>query len=406
MPLTSNRCSLFYPPAAVLLIILAFATPSPGAPIEGPILSLRPEEGGAKKSEIDVSTKELVVLYRNEENHIIERLSLRGELAIQWAAGTSDRGSYGSWDLPENTRWAAIDVRRWRLGFESKWVDSVKLWGAIEINPELDPFYKDIYELAASYSRSEELALSVGKIKSHYFSQEYNTPSRELLVFEQSLIVDTLIPRQLTAAWINGKAGKWVYALAAYAGDYETEFSKFDAGAVIQSSLGYDFASVLNMDKALVVFDYQGSTSSKNSDGPGKFGSAFSLNTTFQSGSFYGYTDILGGIGRDNQGDVWGVVLTPTYFLILNKLQAVLRYQYAHGGDSGLNLPQRYEGLATDIQSTKGAGSDYNAIYLGLIYYIYRHNFKLMTGVQYSDMTGGKLSFSGWTYLAGVRLAF
>jgi len=257
-----------------------------------------------------------------------------------------------------------------------------------------------------SYSRGQELIVGVGKIKGRYFSQEYNTRTRDLIVFEQSLLVNTLRPQQLTAAWINGKAGNWVYALAAYAGDYEPEFSQFDAGAVAQASLGYDFASVLNMDKAIVKFDYQGSTSAKNSDGPGLFSSAFSLNTTFQKGCFYGYTDILGGIGRDTQGDVWGVVLTPTCFLILNKLQAVLRYQYAHGDSNGLKLQNRFEALAPDIQSTKGAGSDYNAIYFGLIYYIYRHNFSLMTGVEYNDMTGGKKDFSGWTYLAGLRVAF
>ena len=406
MTLTSSQRALLHPLAALIVVSLALAVPSHGAPPEAPTLPATLEEDAAKKPVIDVSAKDLCVLYNNKKNPIIERFSLTGELAAQWAAGTSNRGSYGSWDLPANTRWGGIDVRRWRLGFESSWLDSFKLWGIIDINPQWDPFYKDIYELAVSYSRGQELTIGVGKIKGRYFSQEYNTRTRDLIVFEQSLLVNTLRPQQLTAAWINGKAGNWVYALAAYAGDYEPEFSQFDAGAVAQASLGYDFASVLNMDKAIVKFDYQGSTSAKNSDGPGLFSSAFSLNTTFQKGCFYGYTDILGGIGRDTQGDVWGVVLTPTYFLILNKLQAVLRYQYAHGDSNGLKLQNRFEALAPDIQSTKGAGSDYNAVYFGLIYYIYRHNFSLMTGVEYNDMTGGKKDFSGWTYLAGLRVAF
>ena len=55
------------------------------------------------------------------------------------------------------------------------------------------------------------------------------------------------------------------------------------------------------------------------------------------------FHDFLGGIGRGTQGDVWGVILTPTYFLIPNKLQAILRYQYAHGDDDGLKLQSRYE---------------------------------------------------------------
>ncbi len=406
MTLTFNRCSYLCLLAALILIPMAFAAPSPGATLDVPTPPGTPAEGDAQKPLIDVSTKDLAVLYRNEDNPVLERFSLRGELALQWAAGTSDRGSYGSWELPTDGLWDGIDVRRWRLGFESKWFSCIRFWGTIDITPQWDPFYSDIYDFAVSYSRSEELTVGVGKIKSQYFTQENNTRSRELIVFEQSLLVNTLVPKQLTAAWINGKAGSWVYALAGYAGDYETEFSRFDAGAVVQASLGYDFASALNMDKALVKFDYQGSTSARNSDGPGRFGSAFSLNTTFQSGNFYGYTDFLGGLGLDSQGDVWGVVLTPTYFLIPNRLQAVLRYQYAHGDDDGLSLQKRYEALAPEIQSTKGAGSDYNAVYLGLNYYIYRHNIKLMTGVEYNDMTGGQRTFSGWTYLAGIRLAF
>jgi hypothetical protein len=29
-----------------------------------------------------------------------------------------------------------------------------------------------------------------------------------------------------------------------------------------------------------------------------------------------------------------------------------------------------------------------------------------MTGVEYNDMSGGKKDFSGWTYQAGLRVAF
>lgn len=406
MPLTFSRRSFCFSPALLVFIVLAMTASSLAAATEGSGRPAAPEEGSAQKPVIDVSAKELAVLYRNDENPFVERFSLVGELAVQWAAGTSNCGSYGSWDLPENTRWDGLDARRWRIGFVSRWLNSIRLWGTIDINPQWDPFYKDIYELAASFSRNEKFNISAGKIKALYFSQEHNTRNREAIVFEPSLLVNTLAPRQLSAVWINGKFGNWIYALAAYAGDYQTEFSHFDAGAVIQASIGYDFTSSLNMDKALVKFDYQESTSSTNSDGPGKYSSAFSLNTTFQDGCFYGYTDILAGIGRDGQSDVWGLTLTPTYFLILNKLQAVLRYQHAHGDNDALKLQNRYEALAPDVQTTKGAGSDYNAVYLGLNYYIYRHNFKVMTGVEYSDMTGNKQDFSGWTYLAGVRVAF
>ena len=369
-----------------------------------------------RKPEVDVSYQELAVLYKSKENPVIQKFSLYGEFSAQWADGVSNQGPFGSRNLPPtpatsslpgtpSTLWDDVDARRWRLGVRAQLFNVFKFTGIIDINPNWDPFYRDIYELYLSYAPSDAFNLSVGKRKAHFFSQEYNTPSRELIVFEQSVLTATLIPKELTGVWVNGRIGNWFYAVAAYPGDYETEFSRFDAGLVTQASLGHDFASKLNADQALVRFDWQASTSCRNSYGPQDFSNAFSLNTAFQKGRFYSYTDFIGGIGRGHQGDVWGVILTPTYFLT-HKLQAVLRYQYTHGANDSLKLQTRYEALAGDIKSTKFTGSDYNAAYFGLNYYIHRHNLKLMTGVEYGNMAGGQNDFSGWTYLAGLRLAF
>lgn len=358
------------------------------------------------KPENDITAKDLAVLYDNVNNPIIERFSLTGEFQLQWADGESNQGSYGTRNYNPNSRWGDIEVRRWRDGFESRWFDSINFWATLDLNNNVNPLYKDIYEVAISYSPSEAFNLGVGKIKTRYFSQEWNTRTRELLVFENSLLVNMIIPQQLTGVWTTGVINNWYYALALYSGDYENEFSRFDAGAVIQASIGYDFAKDLRWDKALVKFDYQGSTSPKNSNGPAKFPDAFSLNSTWQKGKFYGYTDLLGAIGRGTQSDVFGITLTPTYFIIDNRLQFITRYQYAHGDHDGLQLQTRYEDLAPGIISTKGKGDDYNAMYFGLNYYIYGHNLKLMAGTEYNNMTGGSKNFSGWTTLLGLRLAF
>ena len=175
---------------------------------------------------------------------------------------------------------------------------------------------------------------------------------------------------------------------------------------VLQGGIGYDFASAFNVDKALVRLDYQGSSSAQNSFGPGKFHHALSLNSTCQKGRIGFYTDLLGGKGIGSQGDVWGVIFTPNWFMVEQKLQLVMRYQYAHGDNNGLKLQTRYESLAPEIQDTKGSGSDYNAAYLGLNWYLYGYRLRLMTGTEYSNMTGGAKSYSGWTFLTGLRLAF
>ena len=368
-------------------------------------ISAAPFVCAADRPETDVAADALGMLYSNPQNPVIQRFALTGEFQLQWASGDSDRGSFGSRDFNPNARWGDIEVRRLRAGFESNWFGGFNLWGSMDVNSHFNPLYKNIYELALTYSLGDDAVIGIGKIKSRFFTREYRTRTRELITFEQSLLVNTLVPLQLTGTWIDGHRGNWVYSLAAYAGDTSAEFPRFDAGAVFQGGLGYDFASALGADLAIVRLDYQASTSAKNSDTAARFSNAFSLNTTYQKGRFYGYSDILGGTGRGAQGDVWGVVLTPTCFIMQNRLQAVLRYQYAHGDHDGLNLQNRYEALAPGIRDTKGAGSDYNAVYLGFNYYLHKHNFKIMTGVEYTSMTGGKKDFSGWTCLAGVRLA-
>lgn len=98
--------------------------------------------------------------------------------------------------------------------------------------------------------------------------------------------------------------------------------------------------------------------------------------------------------------------MVPSYFIIPDKLQVSLRYQYAHGDDAGLQLQSRYERLAPGVLSTKGAGEEYQSAYLGLNYLFYGNKLKLLTGIEYNQMKGGPKDFSGWTYSTALRLAF
>ena len=123
------------------------------------------------------------------------------------------------------------------------------------------------------------------------------------------------------------------------------------------------------------------------------------------------YTDILGADGRGTTGDVWGIILIPSYYLT-DGLQLVARYQYANGDNDGLRLQSRYERLTAPPVGTLtdgGRGENYHAFYLGLNYYLYGHKLKLMAGAEYHTMdngndAGGK--FEGITGLAGVRMFF
>ncbi len=360
----------------------------------------------------------LPVLYKNPDGRFLRELSLAANVQWQWADGDSNRGNFGSRDRPGALTWSDdIEVRRMELGFRAQFGDSWKFQTKIDANPsgELDSaadrslghgFYRDLHDISLIYSHSAALNAGIGKVTSKFFTYENSTSSSEIIVFERSLLVETLIPRDLTGVWINGIKDHWIYGFAVYAGDYQQELPEFNAGFVTQTSIGYDFSDRLGYEKAVVKFDHQYGSSEENSNGAGKFEHAFSLNTLFKQGPFTLYTDLLAGLGRSAQGDVIGITLTPAYHLT-EDLELVFRYQHANASDDGLQLLSRYERLAPDL-TDGGQGDRHDAAYLGLNYYLHGHKLKLMAGAEYNRMHGGADggSYGGITSLAGLRLSF
>lgn len=359
----------------------------------------------------------LATLYKSDENDFIQEFALQGRIQLQWADGDSDQGDFSSGDRPEETRWGDIEVRRWRLGFKSKILRQFKLEGQIDVNPNFeleqganpelgDGFYRDIYDLYLTWAPNDKFNLSVGKTKAKFFSQEYFTSSKEIIVFERSLLVNQIRPAELTGVWVNGKIDNFIYALAAYGGQYNPEFGGLEEGAVVQASIGYDLGPALGLEKAITKLDYQWSSDNSNTEGPASYEHAFSLNTNIEQGRFGLYTDVLGASGFGEVGDVWGVIVTPSVY-VADSLQLVVRYQYASGDNDGLRLQSRYERLASEL-TDGGRGDEYQAVYMGLNYYLYGHKLKLMGGVEYNTMSGGGDGgdYDGWTTLVGLRMFF
>lgn len=373
------------------------------------------------------------VLYKSDTNPVLQEFALQGRIQLQYAWGSADQGEYYSGDLRNDQLWDDIDVRRWRLGFKSKWFRVWKFDGQIDIFPDWDPFYRQIYDLNLTYAPSEAFNLGIGKYKANNFGIEQFTSSKEILTMERSLLANQLFAGELTGTRFNGKKGNWQYAAGLYSGDIRREFSSFETGLVSQLSLGYDFHEMLGLEKALVKLDWQHSDDRANgtrhgdglltANGTARLGNAafrpyidaFSLNGHFEQGRFGLYTDLVAAEGRGTTGDVWGIMLMPSYY-ITDGLQFVARYQYAHGDNDGLQLQSRYERLAPVRTAANpgglgdsGRGEDYHALYLGLNYYLYGHKLKLMAGAEYHQMDNGNDNggeFDGWTGSAGVRMSF
>ena len=156
-------------------------------------------------------------LYKNDDNQVLQEFSLQGRLQVQSIFGddgdtfnTSDYKAAGN----DETVWGDdIESRRARFGFKSKWFQTWKLEGQIDVDVDAHDSsgdfspYKDIYDLYLTYAPVDTFNLSVGKTKVK-FSREQEISSKEILTIERSLISNTLFPGELTGAWVSGPMAK------------------------------------------------------------------------------------------------------------------------------------------------------------------------------------------------------
>jgi phosphate-selective porin OprO/OprP len=381
------------------------------------------------------------ILYKDDNNPILQEFALQGRFQLQYADGHADTGTgddqhFDIDDVPHNNNDNGIwddhfEARRARLGFKSKWFQNWKLEGQINVDLDGDDnsghnaFYRNIYDLYLTYAPNDALNVSVGRTKIK-FSREQEISSKEILTFERGLVSNLLFPGELTGIWANGKGidEHWLYELGVYGNDQVREFSTCSGGAIILGKVGYDYASQAGLDTAVASFHYMHNTEPgykpttnpdfSNGTSPA-FTDSIALTNDITQGRFGLTTDILYGFGYSgtagqagvnktiNQSDVFGISLIPSYF-IADGLQLVGRLQYASSADpNGLSLPGRYESRAPNTTAGK-AGNSYASAYLGLNYYIYGHKLKLMNGIEYSHLGGG--DYDGYTFLSGMRFSF
>lgn len=383
------------------------------------------------------------VLYKNDDDPVIQLFQLTGRLQLQSIYGVAGDDSFNTSDFKdaENDEivWGNdIEVRRARVGFKSKFFQNWKLDASfnIDVDGQDGPggdttFYKSLQEGGLTYAPSEQLNISIGK-KQVRFSRDQEISSTEILTFERSVASNILTPGELTGIWSFGKgiAGEWQYELGAYSNARVAEFAQPDDGGVLAiGKIGYDLAEQTGLESCVTTFTYMHNTEPGYRDGKIDSNYTFSASPAFTDsvaltndliqGRFGMITELMYGFGFTGmadqgairggkpvdtalaQSDLFGLTLTPSYF-IADQLQAVYRFQLISAADpDGIRVPSRYDRLA---QGDDERGNTYIAHYLGLNYYIYSHKLKVMAGVEYAQMGGG--TYDGYTLLSGLRMFF
>ncbi len=369
----------------------AFAGTDAGTPVASPPVS--------EESAFD-QLWSLATLYKDSSNPWVQQISVFGRFHGNLAEVESNKGDWGGWE-----------TRRLRAGLDVDFLESLELKAEWRFVPFKNPVVAlpGLTDASISWSVDPAFRLTVGKQLPAY-TQEGLISSNDLLTFERSNIANTFWVGEdnySTGISASGVAGAWQYYAGVFSGELDQTFSRFNAGYYYVGGLGYDFAKELNVDHALLRADYVYNDGSKLNLTTKPFANTVDLDWELKQGPWGVTGTTIYGTGLGKQPDVWGVEFIPT-FDITKKLQLVARYTYMDSaGPDGIKAERRYENLVPDL--TGARGDQYQAVYLGLNYYIYGNKLKLQTGVEYSTMRDGTNkggAFEAWSYVAGVRFSF
>ena len=266
----------------------------------------------------------------------------------------------------------------------------------------------------------DRLRLSYG---SHKFllSQEAHASSTKLFTVERSAISNKVYESaRSTGLRLDAAMGDWSFLATLDSsttdGEDNTEFNGW------QDDKFYSVHIANQVDEAIKVgfdFTYNGADATTE-DSVLSYRWATSLHAVYDVGPWGVIGDLIYGdnggsdmtANPNRQGDFWGFVVMPYYWIVDEQLQLVGQYQYAAADESeGIRVNSRYgradgTGAAPLADVNSGRGDRHDSFYAGLNYYLSGHNAKIQAGVEYQNMDTPRGDFDTLTLLLAFRSFF
>lgn len=337
------------------------------------------------------------VLYKNKKG-AVEQVRLLGRFDLQYGHVDSDQGDDDK-----------FEIRRLRLGARVKFLDDWRVKVVTDMVEGSDVTYDSLNTAYLGYSPSKHLKFKLGKQTPH-FGQEWSTSSMDLRVIERALLVQQVRPRRSTGLTVAGDWENWEYEFGGFSGDRDREFGGVDAGVFLTASIGYDFTDMIDGWKDFDWrLDYLYNDGHPGNGGVKPYSHSFSTSLKLRKKRFRMAAEAIYAEGIEGRPDVWGFLVTPSWELVDDTLDLVLRYHYAKSdGRDGLRLRRRYERLAPDL-TDRGRGEEYQSLYLGLRYHLVEDRLTFSTGAEWSEMVdrhGDGGDFDGISWLSVLRFDF
>ena len=340
-------------------------------------------------------------VYKEKDNAFIQEVKFFGRAHYQY--GYSDGDVNGA-----NFSGDGDELRRLRAGFSVKFLNGIKAVG--RANFEYGGFRNTRlgYDNNGSGSPWDEMYLeyALGDVTVGYgryklaFGGEESMSSKKIKTIERSLLNNTVEGgARVTGGRVEFSAGGVDFLAGVYTTDGSDEtFGDWNGGTIYQLNAGFEALGGDFLIQGLLADDNRGDTTVDANW-------AASVTYTTEVGAFDLFLNST--YGSYDAGDVYGVVVMPSTFLIEDRLEAVVRYQWAHSTADSLRLQSRN---VRNVYRADGIGDlrgdDHHSIYAGLNYYLCDHNLKFMAGVEYETLDGPAVDTEATTVWGAVRFYF
>jgi len=355
--------------------------------------------------------------YNNPENPLIQSFNLGGRFQYQAAylEGTDVNGR----DFNETYD----DYRRVRL--ETK-IDFLRYFGAnIKLNMvnderlgggDLDWGYDSFDEAVFSFDIKkafgagglDALKVNYGRFKFN-FTEEVHMSSKDIYTVERSALANKLYGanNRATGVTLDAALGKWSGTAGLFSGEDDSEF----IGGWNDGQAYYLTIARETSDEWRFVLDFVKNDQSGADDFLG-YEWATAFNAIYGKDRFGAVGTVV--VGENNGagergGSFHGLMVMPYYWVVENRLQAVLQYQYVGASASeGMRINSRYgrSRQAPGVDVNGGRGDELHAVYAGLNYHLCGDNAKIMGGVEYQSMktaAGSRGKFDTLTWVIAMR---
>ena len=347
--------------------------------------------------------KNIGTVYKDKENPFIQEVKFFGRAHQQW--GHTD-GETGGTDFHEE----GDELRRLRFGTSVKFLNGFQL--KARANFENGGFrstsirYSGFDELNLEYDIGdvagfEDVTVGYGRYKIAFGGEEHES-SKKIKTVERSLINNFYAPDRVTGVLIEAERSDIDFTLGVFTvdGDPET-FGHWNGGIAYYGSLAFE-AGEGDVTLDLLINDATAEESEV-------IDYEWAASATFETevGGFDLFTNAT--YGETHAGDnVYGIVIMPSKELIEDKLEAVVRYQWARSSGADLLRPQsRNTRNAAGLDGVNiPRGDEHHSIYGGLNYFVCGHNAKLMTGVEFETVDGGDADTDATTLWLAARMYF